>query len=69
MKSFILAALAGTTIAINPILNEYINYVMKQGKGYSTIEEFTKRFELYFQNDTLIKEHNATNSSFTLGHN
>jgi len=39
------------------------------GKSYLTLEEFATRQALYSETDALIKAHNATESSFTLGHN
>jgi len=50
-------------------LSDYLTYLMKMRKAYETVEEFTSRFENFKNVDALIKEHNATESSYTLGHN
>ena len=48
---------------------EYMEYLTLHGKSYLTMEEFTARQALYQRADDLIKAHNATESSFKLGHN
>lgn len=48
---------------------QFMEYVSNHGKSYITLEEFEARQELYMQTDALIREHNATDSSFTIGHN
>ena len=48
---------------------QFLGYVSQHGKSYITLEEFEARQALYMQTDELIREHNATNSTFTLGHN
>ena len=39
------------------------------GKFYLTMEEFQTRMGLFMDTDELIKAHNSTESTFTLGHN
>ena len=51
------------------LATQYMEYVTVQGKSYITVEEFTTRKALYADTDALIKSHNATDSSFKLGHN
>ena len=46
-----------------------MSYLALYGKSYLTLEEHSKRHDLWFETDKLIKEHNATDSSFKLGHN
>lgn len=46
-----------------------MEYVTLYAKSYLTLAEFNTRKELYVQSDTIIKEHNATESSFKLAHN
>jgi len=48
---------------------QFMEYVSHHGKSYITLEEFEARQELYMQTDALIREHNVTDSSFTIGHN
>ena len=52
-----------------PVAAQYMEYMTFHGKSYLTLEEFAVRQELYKQTDDLIKAHNATDSSFKLGHN
>jgi hypothetical protein len=46
-----------------------MEYLTLHGKSYLTMEEFEARKALYIETDELIRNHNATESSFTLGHN
>merc|ERR1711934_1116955 len=48
---------------------QYMGYLAEHGKSYITNEEFTARKALYMETDRLVNEHNATESSFKLGHN
>ena len=48
---------------------QYMGYLTQYGKSYLTSEEFAIRKALYIQTDAIINEHNATDSSFKLGHN
>ena len=52
-----------------PIASQYMEYLTLHGKGYLTLDEFHARQGLYKQTDDLIKAHNATDSSYELGHN
>jgi len=49
--------------------SQYMEYLVIHGKSYLTSEEFEVRKALYRDTDALIKAHNATESSFKLGHN
>jgi len=51
------------------VATQYMEFLTFHGKSYLTIEEFETRHALYQQTDELIKAHNATESSFKLGHN
>ena len=44
-------------------------YLAEHGKSYLATAEFETRKALYADTDKLINEHNATDSSFKLGHN
>jgi cathepsin L len=48
---------------------QYMNYLATHSKSYLNSEEFEVRKSLYEQMDSFIEEHNATDSSFKLGHN
>ena len=48
---------------------EFMSYCALYGKSYLTLEEHSRRHDLWQETDRLIKEHNATESSFKLGHN
>ena len=48
---------------------QYMGYLMEHGKSYITVEEFDVRQALYIETDAIVNEHNATDSSFKLGHN
>ena len=51
------------------VATQYMEYLTLHGKSYLTMEEFEARKALYLETDELIRNHNATESSFTLGHN
>jgi len=51
------------------VASQYMGYLATHGKSYLTSEEFALRKALYISTDALINEHNATDSSFKLGHN
>ena len=51
------------------VASQYMGYLAEHGKSYITNEEFTARKALYMETDRLVNEHNATESSFKLGHN
>ena len=48
---------------------EYMEYLTLHGKSYLTMEEFETRLAIYIQRNELIKTHNASDSSYKLGHN
>ncbi len=48
---------------------QYMQYVALNNKHYLTAGEFGVRKALYLETDALINAHNATDSSFKLGHN
>ena len=54
---------------IAAMATQYMQYVAEHGKSYITAEEFAVRKALYIETDALIEAHNATESSFKLGHN
>lgn len=67
MKYFATAALIGLTMANEA---EYMEYVTRFSKFYTTREEFEYRMALYIQNDFRIKQENRySENTFTLDHN
>merc|ERR1719174_911370 len=48
---------------------KFVSYIAEHNKSYATSEEFTFRMNQFIEKDNFINEHNAENSSFTVGHN
>jgi hypothetical protein len=48
---------------------QFMEYVIINNKSYITSEEFAARKDLWKKTDDFIKEHNASGSKFTVGHN
>ena len=70
MKTFALATLAGAASAsLSNIELKFMNYLSAWGKQHETVEEFLTRLEYFAEIDGDIEAHNATESSFKLGHN
>merc|ERR1711990_1402267 len=46
-----------------------MEFITNHGKSYSTLAEYKSRLEHFSQKDVLINAHNATESTYTLGHN
>ena len=55
--------------SVYPIATKFMEYLAAHGKSYLTYEEFQARKDLFEATDILIETHNASESSFTLGHN
>jgi len=51
------------------LMTRFVQHTNDFGLSYGTQEEFEFRMNLWAEKDQLIKEHNAGNHSFTLGHN
>merc|ERR1712151_161682 len=51
------------------VVPQFMQYLAKYGKSYDDSMEFAMSSTMYFQTDSFINEHNATESSFKLGHN
>lgn len=69
-KSFAALALAGAASAIDVRTFDFMQYIAKHGKQYSSIEEFTLRLSLWSEVDQTIKEWNADPSVTSwMGHN
>ena len=72
MKTFTTAPIAAIATAADVSLSvslEFMEHLTKYGKSYITVEEFMARQELYAAVDAEIKEHNATDSLYKMGHN
>jgi len=69
-KAFSSSVLVAAVSAIDQTTFEFMQYLSRQGKSYSTLEEFNKRKELFANIDEIIKAWNAdeTNTS-RMGHN
>ena len=71
MKSYASAALIGAASAISSDAMNYkfMQHIAIYGKSYITMDEFTARMELFAAVDAQIEEHNASDSSYRMGHN
>jgi C1A family cysteine protease len=65
MKSFV-ATLAAIAVSAN---TEFLTHVAEFGLSYGTVEEYNFRMANFESMDRLIEEHNATKSTYRLGHN
>jgi len=68
MRSFIALSIA-TFAAASELEAKFMAYITEYGKSYGTVEEYKARFANFAKKEGLINEHNATESSFKLGHN
>ena len=69
MKSVAFAALTSAAAAISADELEFVNFASRFNKIYKDVKEYAARFEIFAYNHKFIKEHNATKSTYTLGHN
>lgn len=70
MKTFALATFAGVASAINQLEVDYLSYIARYNKEWSNdAAEFITRFNLYAAKDAELKQINAENKNFTVGHN
>ena len=70
MKSFVALTLAAVATAIDTETFEFMQFVSKHGRNYSTLAEFNMRQELFTALDKEIKEWNATPGvTSQMGHN
>lgn len=68
MKSFIAVALAAVASASEQQYR-FMQFISEHGKNYATLQEFEFRFAQWAKLDEFIQEHNASDSSFQVGHN
>ena len=67
--SFAAAVLATAATAIDVNELEFMSYLSKFGKMYTTLEEFVLRKEVFLAKDLKIRQHSSRPANFTLGHN
>jgi hypothetical protein len=69
-KSFISVALVGAATAITQAELNFMQYISKQGKSYTNIDEFNQRLALFSVTDKIIAEWNSDLSNTSrMGHN
>jgi len=69
MKSFALAAVAGTASALSNIELSYLNYMAEFGKNSNDLSEFSMRLNNFALNDEFIATINDGNFSWKAAHN
>ena len=71
MKNFVALALAGAVSAqYNSAADvNFMNYLARFGKSYSTVEEYLVRMELYLAQEAEIISINSTATSYKVGLN
>jgi C1A family cysteine protease len=69
MKTFALAAGLGAANALQTTELNYMNYMATFNKQHDTVANFNESHANFQFVDKFIKEHNATNATFTVGHN
>jgi len=69
MRTFALAAFVTAVSATNEVESAFLGYIVQFGKSYPTFEEYGFRLTQFARNHAIIIEHNATESSYKLGHN
>lgn len=69
MKTIAIAAFVGAASAMSEIESAFLAYITEFGKSYGSVEEYGFRLSQFVRAHTEILEHNATESSFKLGHN
>ena len=70
MKSFIALSIAAVAYAVETENNfKFMQFVSKFAKNYATVEEWMTRLKNWLVVEDFIEAHNATESSYKLGHN
>lgn len=69
MKSILALALVGAASAASEVESAFMAYITQFGKSYSSVAEYELRLEQFTRNHQSILEHNATDSSYKMGHN
>ena len=68
MKSFIAATIAGV-ISAGMVDVKFMEHVTRHSLSYGTMEEFEFRRTIFEETEAFIKEENAKNLPYTVGHN
>ena len=63
------AALLATAVSADSIVQKFMRYAMEHRKSYLTKEEFQARMDIFANTEAAIAEINASQSSYTVGHN
>ena len=69
MKSFAIAVLVGTASALVSSEFEYMQHLALFNRSFTSINEFHERLSNFKANDDFIRKTNASNASWTAGHN
>ena len=72
MRAVILASVYFVAQAFSDVSDEevrFLEYMSEYGKQYNTLIEYFERLDMFKAKDAVIKEHNARQSSYVLGHN
>jgi len=69
MKTFALACLVASTLAMSEIESAFLGYITEFGKSYSNMAEYEHRLSNFAQKHSVIRAHNAENTDYKLGHN
>ena len=68
MKSFAALAFTGV-VSATKIQTTFMEYIVKYGKSYATVEEYNFRLEVFALKDYQINHHNANSTQWKMGHN
>jgi C1A family cysteine protease len=69
MKSFILASVAASAMALSEIESAFLGYITQFGKSYSSVAEYEMRLRNFAVKHAVIEAHNETGEAYKLGHN
>lgn len=69
MKSFVLASLAASVMALTEVESAFFSYIVKFGKSYNNVSEYDMRLHQFTFKHAMIESHNASDSSYKMGHN
>ena len=65
MKSFILAAVASSAMALSEIESAFLGYITQYGKSYSSVAEYEMRLRNFAVKHAFITEHNRSQGEYT----
>ena len=69
MRSFFVALLSATSLAAEDIKAIFVNWMAKQNKSYSTLQDFLLRYKQFNRIHDFIQKMNSEYDSVTYGHN